>query len=120
MAWKFNSREAVFVQIANKLRCDIVSGKYPPESQIPSVRQLAYDAAVNPNTMQKALSMLEDEKLVISHGTVGRFVTADEEVLSSAGERIRRETVKNWLFDARMIGMSPEEMIKYIKEESIE
>ena len=55
MAWQFNSQEAVFIQIANRLRGDILKGIYPPDSQIPSVRHLATDAAVNPNTMQKAL-----------------------------------------------------------------
>lgn len=120
MAWQFNSREAVFIQIANKLRCDIVGGKYPPESQVPSVRQLAYEAAVNPNTMQKSLTLLEEEGLLISRGTVGRFVTSDADVLRAAGDKMRREAVRNWLFEAEMIGLSPEEMIKYIKEESAE
>ena len=117
MAWQFNSREAVFVQIANRLRCDIVGGKYPHGEQVPSVRQLAFEAAVNPNTMQKALSMLEDEGLLVSRGTVGRFVTADSEILERAGEKMRREAVKGWLADAEMIGLSPDEMIKYIEEE---
>ena len=117
MAWQFNSREAVFVQIANKLRCEIVGGKYPRNGQMPSVRQLAFEAAVNPNTMQKALSLLEDEGLLTSHGTVGRFVTDDLSVLEAAGDRMRREAIRNWLFEARMIGMTAEEMLKYIKEE---
>lgn len=118
MAWQFNSREAVFIQIANKLRCKIVGGEYPPGEQIPSVRQLAFEAAVNPNTMQKALTVLEEEGLLIARGTVGRFVTSDEAVLSAAGNKMRRETVKGWIAEARMIGLSAEEMIEYIKEES--
>ena len=118
MAWQFNNRDAVFVQIANRLRGDIVDGKYPSGSQIPSVRQLAFEAAVNPNTMQKALAMLEEEGLLSSHGTVGRFVTSDARILSEAGDRMRREAVRGWLSEAAMIGLSPDEMIKYIKEES--
>ena len=61
--WKFNSREAVFVQIASRLRGEILRGKYQPDQQIPPVRQLAFEAAVNPNTMQKALTVLEEEGL---------------------------------------------------------
>ena len=117
MAWQFNSREAVFIQIANRLRCEIVGGKYPPGEQIPSVRQLAFEAAVNPNTMQKALTVLEDEGLLLAHGTVGRFVTSDSDVLAAAGDKMRREAVKSWICEAQMIGLSAEEMIKYIKEE---
>ena len=120
MAWSFNNREAVFIQIANRLRCDIVCGKFLPNTQIPSVRQLAFEAAVNPNTMQKALSVLEDEGLLFSHGTVGRFVTSDTVTLTLAGERMRREAVKGWLHEAGMLGISPTEMIKYIEEEKTE
>ena len=56
MAWTFNQKEAVYLQIADRLRRDVLSGRYPPDGQIPTVRQLAFEAAVNPNTVQKAFS----------------------------------------------------------------
>lgn len=118
MAWQFNSREVVFIQIADRLRCEIVGGKYPPGAQIPSVRQLATMAAVNPNTMQKALTVLEDEGLLTVRGTVGRFVTENLDVLETASDKMRRVAVKSWIAEAEMIGLSADEMIKYIKEES--
>lgn len=117
MAWKFNGREAVFIQISNRLRCDIVEGKYPPESQIPSVRQLAFEASVNPNTMQKALTVLEQEGLLSTHGTIGRFVTSDSAVLDDAREKMRREAVRGWMLEAEHLGISAEELIRYISEE---
>lgn len=123
MAWKFNSTEAVFVQIARRLRCDIVCGKYNPDEQIPSVRQLAYDASVNPNTMQKALSLLESEGLLHSKATIGRFITSDTEVLEKARIRMRHDVVKNWLEEARALGITPVELIDCInnieKEDTI-
>ena len=123
MAWKFNSTEAVFVQIARRLRCDIVCGKYKPDEQIPSVRQLAYDASVNPNTMQKALSLLESEGLLHSKATIGRFITSDTEVLEKARIRMRHDVVKNWLEEARALGITPVELIDCInnieKEDTI-
>ena len=117
MSWQFNGSEAVFMQIANRLRYEIVSGKYPPDSQIPAVRQLAFEAAVNPNTMQKALTVLEDEGLLHSKGTVGRFVTSDGERLEEACETMKRRAVKSWLTEASLLGITAEELIKYIKEE---
>lgn len=117
MSWQFNGNEAVFIQIANRLRCEIVSGKYPPDSQIPAVRQLAFEAAVNPNTMQKALTVLEDEGLLHSRGTVGRFVTDNSEVLNAARETMKRNAVKNWLSQAALLGITAEELINYIKKE---
>ena len=116
MAWQFNGKEPVFLQIANRLRIEILNGKYPPDSQIPPVRQLAFEAAVNPNTMQKALSNLEEEGLLDSKGTVGRFVTTDTETLRAATEKMRRETVKGWLAEAEILNISVEDLILYIKE----
>ena len=120
MAWKFNSTEAVFVQIARHLRCDIVRGKYKPDEQIPSVRQLAYDASVNPNTMQKALSILEDEGLLHSKATIGRFVTSDINILKEAKCRIRNDVVKHLLEEAHSLGITPAELIDCINDQKKE
>lgn len=117
MAWQFNHTEAVFLQIARHLRGEILRGKYLPDQQIPSVRQLATEAAVNPNTMQKALTLLEEEDLLYTRGTVGRFVTADADVLHAARERMRREVVGHWLTEAKEMGISIEEAIHYMQEE---
>ena len=117
MPWKFNSYEAVFIQIASRLRGEILRGKYLPDQQIPPVRQLAFEAAVNPNTMQKALTLLEDEGLLYSRGTVGRFVTTDTEVLERCREAVRREAVRHWMEEARELGITKEELMNYIEQE---
>lgn len=117
MAWEFNSREAIFVQIANRLRAEIICGKYAPDTQFPSVRQLAEEAAVNPNTVQKALASLEEEGLLYTHTTVGRFVTPDTAVIGAAKERMRRAAVRAFIDESSRLGISKEELISYIKEE---
>ena len=117
MPWKFNSYEAVFIQIASRLRGEILRGKYLPDQQSPPVRQLAFDAAVNPNTMQKALTLLEDEGLLYSRGTVGRFVTTDTAVLERCRETVRREAVRHWIEEARELGITKEELMNYIEQE---
>ena len=99
------------------MRAEIVNGTYRADEQIPPVRQLAFEASVNPNTMQKALSMLEEEGLLHARGTVGRFVTSDAAVLNTAGNRMRRETVRSWLAEAKALGISKEELIQFIKED---
>ena len=116
MAWQFNGTQAVFIQIADRLRREIANGNYPSGAQIPTVRQLAFEASVNPNTMQRALVLLEEEGLLISHGTVGRFVTSDTAVLENAKEKIRRETVERFLSEAEALGIPLLELIDYIKE----
>ena len=111
------SREAVFVQIADRLRNDILIGTYAMGEQFLSVRALAEDAGVNPNTMQRALSVLEEEGLLNSHGTVGRFVTEDSELLKKASDKMRRKTVRRLIEQARALGITSQELIDYIKEE---
>lgn len=116
IAWQFNNTQAVFIQIADRLRGEIVVGKYPHGAQMPAVRQLAFEASVNPNTMQRALSLLEEEGLLISRGTVGRFVTSEESVLEDAKKKIRLDMVGRFLSEAQALGISPSTLIDYIKE----
>ena len=80
MAWKFSSDKPVYLQISDKIVKKVLSGEYPVGEQIPTVRQIALEAAVNPNTVQHAFSELENEGLIISKGTMGRFVTEDAEI----------------------------------------
>ena len=117
MSWKFNEREAVFIQIADRLRWDIFNEKYKPDEQIPSVRQIASDAAVNPNTVQRALYHLEEEGLLYTKGTVGRFVTSDTGLIAQSKERLRRQTVRQIISEAENVGITAEELVKYINEE---
>ena len=115
MAWQFTSHAPVYMQIVSRIRADILSGVYPPDSQIPPVRQLALAAGVNPNTMQKAFAILEDEQLFITRGTVGRFITTDTEVLEKAREILRQETVARLVEEAASVGISPDELIESIR-----
>ena len=116
MAWNFNNREAVYLQIANRMRGEILGGKYKPDEQIPPVRILAFEASVNPNTMQKALVVLEDEKLLYSVGTTGRFVTSDGDVLETAKKKMKKTTIKELTEKAKEAGIEIQELIDYMKE----
>ena len=92
MAWKFNDGAPIYLQIVNTLKRNIASGAYPPGSRLPSVRDLALEAGVNPNTMQRALSELERSGLVNSQRTAGRFITEDASALLDLRIRIHRKT----------------------------
>ena len=115
MAWQFSSRTPVYLQICSRIRADILGGVYRPDEQIPSVRQLALTAGVNPNTMQRAFTVLEAEQLFITRGTLGRFITTDTEVLERAREIMRRETVARLVEEAAAVGITPAELIEGIR-----
>lgn len=81
MAWKFSTDVPIYLQAAEQIRLRILTGVYPPGSSVPSVRELAQEAAVNPNTMQKALVLLESAGLIYTQRTAGRKVTESEELI---------------------------------------
>ena len=116
MAWSFDSKSAVSVQITSILRLDIIRGRYKPGEQFPTVRQLAYEAAVNPNTMQKALSTLEDEGLLVTQGTSGRIVTSDDNVIKGALLKLQAEHIKRVVNESIELGLSKDDFIRLINE----
>ena len=81
MKWEFKSGIPIYLQIISLLKMKIAAGELPPGSQVQPVRELAMEAGVNPNTMQRALTQLEQEGLLYTQRTSGRFVTEDKEVL---------------------------------------
>ena len=77
MSWSFNGSSPIYIQLVNKIKLDILSGKYEAGEKLRSVREMAAEASVNPNTMLKALSELESTGLIYTRRTVGRFITED-------------------------------------------
>ena len=95
MVWKFNSERPVYQQIIEQIQGAVISGEFAPGDRIPSVRDLATAAQVNPNTMQHALHELEQQKSLVTAGTSGRFVTHDETVLETMRiNRLKELTVE--------------------------
>ena len=109
MAWTFDQTIPIYLQAAHRIRSDIVCGRYAKHEKLPSVRDLALTASINPNTLQRAFSLLEEEGLVVTVGTSGRFVTSDDAVITRARDAIAAQLARD--FSARMaeLGFSPEE-----------
>lgn len=118
VAWNFDEHTPVYLQIAERLRNDILNGVYEKDAQIPPVRQLAVIAAVNPNTVQRAFSELESEGLLCTKGTQGRFVTCDSEVLQAARKRAAKKLVNAFLKQAQNLNIGKAERMELLKEES--
>ena len=111
MAWKFTPGTSLSEQIAERIKMDIVNGVYPPGSPFPTVRQLAFEASVNPNTMQKALTALEDDGLLITLSTQGRIVTSDGNLIKKAGEYRVKKEINKMILHAREMSLSFDEFI---------
>ena len=112
----FDNERPIYVQLVEKIRLEIVSGKLKSGERLPSVRELALIARVNPNTMQKALVELEDEGLVYTERTNGKFVTENKELIEKIKKELAEEKVNNYLNDMQNIGIDYEEALKYLQE----
>ena len=120
MEWNFKNGIPIYTQIIDEMTMRIASGTYGPGEKLPSVRDLAMDAGVNPNTMQRALAELERRELVFSERTSGRFVTRIEDVLKGLHEELAKRYFREFADKLRKIGMSYAEIAgsveKWIKE----
>ncbi|MBQ9060877.1 MAG: GntR family transcriptional regulator [Firmicutes bacterium] len=118
MEWNLDDGRPIWPQIKERLMAEIAAGRYPMGGPFPTVRELAEDAKVNRNTMQRALSELEAEGLVITNRTAGRTVTTDRDLIRSIRERIAREKIGRLVEEMKTLGISKEEVIEIIKGES--
>ena len=107
MNWKFVGDRPVYQQIMALIRGGILTGELSPGQKIPSVRDLAAQAQVNPNTVQRALTELEREGLLVSGGTSGRRVTEEEAILEEMKEQSILELARECAEKFRVFGLSP-------------
>lgn len=116
MAWNLDSDRPVYAQIIEEMQLRIIMGQYPLGTKIPSVRELAAEAGVNPNTMQKALSELERSGLVTAQRTSGRIVTEDKKMVKDIRNKIAQEQMRDFVDKMRKLGFDKEEIIKLLEQ----
>ena len=116
MAWSFSPGRAVYLQIAERIRRYVITGEYKAGEQIPSVRALALSAAVNPNTVQRAFTDLEEEGIIESRGTLGRFVTDDMERIDRARCAVAEEMVRRLAHEADELSIPNDMLFAMIEE----
>ncbi len=118
MAWNLNSDRPIYAQIVERIQMQIVSGIYQPGEKIPSVRELAAEAGVNPNTMQKALSELERSGLVTAIRTSGRVVTENKEMIMETRNNIAKAQIQEFMQRMIELGFKKEDILALLKKEA--
>ena len=116
MPWTLNSERPIYAQIVEKIQMDIISGVYAPGDRLPSVRELAAEASVNPNTMQKALTELERTELVYSVRTSGRFITEDTALITQVKEELAAGQAMYFLEKMTQLGFQTEDIFRLIEK----
>ena len=115
MTWQFSDDRPIYTQLMDQIQLKIICGEYKAGEKLPSVRELAADAAVNPNTMQKALSELERSNLVYSQRTSGRFITEDTKMIDDLRKNLAHNEIQQFLFNMKKIGFTKDEIINLLK-----
>lgn len=115
MKFAFTNDRPIYLQLVEQLELYIISGQFSPGDRLPSVRDLALEAQVNPNTMQKALQELEDKRLIITERTNGKFVTDDAKFITAQRTKLATSKVQKFLDEIQELGLSRAEIIDYLK-----
>jgi len=114
MPWDFDNKRPIYLQLVDEIQLKVVSGEYPPGARLPSVRDMATEAGVNPNTMQRALSQLEADCLLFTERTSGRFVTEDKELIDGLRTKMAAQCVAALWEKLRQMGFKNKEAIELI------
>ncbi len=113
--FNFDSNCPIYIQLVEQLELQIISGKIPPGGRLPSVRDFALQAKVNPNTMQRALAELEDLELIYTERTNGKFVTQDTKLLNQYRTHFATIKIKKFLDEMSELGIESKTIIKLLK-----
>ena len=118
MDYNFTTDKPIYLQIMDVFRTSIVSGELKPGDRVASVRDLAMQAKVNPNTMQKALSELEREGLVVSERTTGRFITEDEKLIETLKKNLVETEMEAFLKKMEKLNISTEFILQFLADKT--
>ena len=116
MQWVFVSERPVYIQLVEQIQAGIVSGQFKPGDRLPSVRDLAAEATVNPNTMQRALAELERVGLVYTNRTSGRFITPDEAMIGKLREQSAQEQAAAFLEKLQQLGFDSRQALALLEQ----
>jgi len=119
--WNFDNSIPIYLQIMDEIKRKIFSSELVPGDKLQSIRDLAKEANVNPNTMQKALQELEALGLIQTERTSGKFVTEEETKILQLKEAYIEDKMKPFLTEMKKLGLTKSDVIDRItrcKEEN--
>lgn len=116
MPWDLKSDRPIYTQLVEQIKLMIFSGAYPLGSRLPSVRDMAQEAAVNPNTMQRALAKLEEDGLIITHRTSGRSITEDALMVELAKTKLAKAQIMDFLAQMQLMGFDQKDVLRIITD----
>ena len=117
MEWQIAAGRPVYIQLVEQLEQAVVTGVYPPGERVTAVRDLAAQAQVNPNTMQRALAEMESRGLLVTQRTTGRTVTSDTALIAKTRQALAASLAQDFLAQAKALGLTREEILALLQQE---
>ena len=117
MEWQIAAGRPVYIQLVEQLERAVVTGVYPLGERVPAVRDLAAQAQVNPNTMQRALAEMESRGLLVTQRTTGRTVTSDTALIAKTRQALAASLAQDFLAQAKALGLTREEILALLQQE---
>ena len=117
MEWQIAAGRPVYIQLVEQLERAVVTGAYPPGERVPAVRDLAAQAQVNPNTMQRTLAEMESRGLLVTQRTTGRTVTSDTALIAKTRQALAASLAQDFLAQAKALGLTREEILALLQQE---
>ena len=116
-AWKFDNSKPIFLQICERIKADVASGRYAGGEKFPSVRDFALEVGVNPNTVQRAMAELEAEGILVSKRGDGRYVSTEAELASKLTDGMAGEACRRFVDSLRAMGLGDEDITELVRRE---
>ncbi|WP_042199964.1 GntR family transcriptional regulator [Paenibacillus camerounensis] len=116
MTIEFDNNQPIYLQIMNYLKGEIITGKLKPGDKIPSVRELATELQINPNTVQRTFQELEREEIVETRRGMGRYVTGREETIMKIKREMAQDILDRFVRGMQELGFQSEEIVKAVAD----
>lgn len=115
MNLNFNNNSPIYTQLTKYIKELIVSGTLKPNEKLPSVRELALQLKINPNTVQKSLEKLEEQKLIYTERTNGKYITNDIKLIEKIKQELAQNITNSYIKNMNNLGFTKQESIKYLQ-----
>ncbi len=116
MDFEFDDDKPIYKQLVEKIKVEIITGRFKPGDKLPSVRELSSMIHVNPNTIQRSLTELENDHLIFTKRTSGKFVTTDQNVIHQIKKELAYEKIDQFIYDMSNLNIGKPEVIQLLEE----
>ncbi|MBS4209288.1 GntR family transcriptional regulator [Bacillus sp. FJAT-50079] len=116
MAKEFIASKPIYIQIAEKIFQQMIRGEIKPGEKLPSVREMAIQSGVNPNTIQRTYTEMERMGVVETKRGQGTFIVENQSIVEELKQTMQREIIEQFVISMRELGLSKEQMKSGLEE----